>query len=291
MTDFDSEDTHRQTRTLYFLGALDPAPEADFERHLAGCAECLDDSEQFGPLLGGMAMLSGEEIGALMREHDADVAGDVAGLGTAAGDRGAPADAADAAGAPAEAPAAADAAGGPADDRLNARRRPQTPGGPPAAEVRRGSRPPARPGGRRRRRVLIGALAAVVLLAVAVGFGVSQLQSGGTTINTQPAGLIAQGSQAAARLMVAVADNGDRVTIRATVVGLRPGTRYRLYAATSDGRTHVVAEWAGDAGAHEVVGELRVTVPELVFFTVAQLDDTVVVTARIGRTQSGSPTH
>jgi hypothetical protein len=35
---------------------------------------------------------------------------------------------------------------------------------------------------------------------------------------------------------------------------------------TSDGRTHVVAEWAGDAGAHEVVGELRGTVAELVFF-------------------------
>jgi hypothetical protein len=255
-TDFDSEDTHRQTRTLYFLGALDPAPEADFERHLAGCAECLDDGDQFGPLLAGMAMLSGEEIDTLVREHDADVAGPAT-----AADRGAPADTAD------------------------------TGGGSPAVAVRRGSRPPARPGRRRPRRVLVGVLAAVVLLAVGVVVGVNQLRSDRATIATQPAGLVAQGSQAAARLMVAVADNGDRVTIRATVVGLQPGTRYRLYAATSDGRTHAVAEWAGDPGAHEVVGELRVTVVQLVFFTVTQLDGTVVVTARIAPTGSGPPNH
>jgi hypothetical protein len=274
-TDFDSEDTHRQTRTLYFLGALDPAPEADFERHLAGCAECLDDSEQFGPLLGGMAMLSGEEIDALVREHDVDVAGP----GAATGDRGAPADA-----------DAADAAAVPADDRLDAGRRAGRPGGPPAAEVRRGSRPPARPGRRRPRRVLIGVLTAVVLLAVGVVFGVNQLHSDRATIATEPAGLVARGSQAAARLMVAVADNGDRVTIRATAIGMTAGTRYRLYAVTSDGRTHAVADWTGDAGAHEVVGELRVTVAQLVFFTVTQLDGTVVVTARIAPTESGPRT-
>src|SRR5262249_49484427 len=134
---------------------------------------------------------------------------------------------------------------------------------------------------------------AVVLLAVAVVFGVNQLHSNRATITTQPAGVVAEGSQAAARLTVAVADNGDRVTIRATVVGLRAGTRYRLYAVTSGGgtHTHAVAEWAGDPGAHEVVGELRVTVAQLVFFTVAQLDGTVVVTARIAPTDSGPPTH
>jgi hypothetical protein len=280
MTDFDSEDTHRQTRTLYFLGALDPEPEADFERHLAGCAECLDDGEQFGPLLAGMATLSGEEIDALVREQDADVAGS----GAAAADRGALADSADSAD-------SADVAI-PGDDRQDVRRRAgRRPGGPSAAEVRRGSRPPARPGVRRPRRVLIGVLTAVVLLAVAVGLGVNRLQSDRTTIDTQPAGLVAQGSQATARLMVAVADNGDRVTVRATVVGLHAGTRYRLYAATSDGRTHPVAEWTGDAGAHEVVGELRVTVAQLVFFTVTQLDSTVVVTARIAPAQPGSPSR
>jgi hypothetical protein len=74
MTDLDVDHTLCQKRALYFLGALEPVVEAEFERHLARCQPCLDDGDQLGPILGGMAMLSGEEIDLLVREDAAGTA-------------------------------------------------------------------------------------------------------------------------------------------------------------------------------------------------------------------------
>src|SRR5215468_10385337 len=191
MTGFDGEDTHRQTRALYFLGALDPAADAEFEKHLTGCAECLDDSERLGPMLGGMAMLSGEEIGALVREHNADVARHGAAVGNHGafvGDHGA--FAGDYGAAVGDHGALAGSRNVVAGDRLDSRRRPHRPGAPPAAEARRGSRPPARPSGRRRSRLLIGVLAAVVLLAVAVVSGVNLLRADQATLHADQATIV-----------------------------------------------------------------------------------------------------
>jgi hypothetical protein len=70
MSDLDGEDTHRQTRALYLLGALDSEAGVEFERHLVSCLVCLDECERLGPVLAAMATLSGEEISALVSEDD-----------------------------------------------------------------------------------------------------------------------------------------------------------------------------------------------------------------------------
>jgi anti-sigma factor RsiW len=49
---------------LYLLGALDPAAEKTFERHLAGCAECRRECERLGPAASGLAGLDSRDLSA-----------------------------------------------------------------------------------------------------------------------------------------------------------------------------------------------------------------------------------
>jgi hypothetical protein len=52
---------------LYLLGALDPAAENAFERHLAGCAECKRECERLGPAASGLAGLDSTDPPAPLR--------------------------------------------------------------------------------------------------------------------------------------------------------------------------------------------------------------------------------
>jgi hypothetical protein len=50
----------------YLLGGLDPQSEAEFERHLGGCRECLDACDEFGPLVSAMGHLPLPDIRAAL---------------------------------------------------------------------------------------------------------------------------------------------------------------------------------------------------------------------------------
>ncbi|WP_416906133.1 zf-HC2 domain-containing protein [Micromonospora echinospora] len=152
-----------------------------------------------------------------------------------------------------------------------------------------GTRPPStgsdrsRPGAGRRRRLMIwsGAVAAVLAVVLA----------GGVLTGLVPGGrddLVLTGTGEApgqgVNLSVTITTDDDRgSTIRITATGLRPGLRYRLFAVTRDGRTHVVRDWLASSGPQEVTGELSLPTEELAFVTVGLGDGTALVTAPISR--------
>lgn len=80
-----------------------------------------------------------------------------------------------------------------------------------------------------------------------------------------------------------VASNEGSATIRITVTGLRPGLRYRLFAVTRDGATHVVRDWTASAGPQEVAGETSLPVDQLSFITVGLVDGSAIVTAPLSQ--------
>lgn len=58
MTELQSDDQAHGASALYLLGKLDETSEAAFERHLAGCASCRQECEDFGPAATGLSHLS-----------------------------------------------------------------------------------------------------------------------------------------------------------------------------------------------------------------------------------------
>ena len=175
--------------------------------------------------------------------------------------------------------------------------------GPRAADTGRpaGSRPAgSRPGGgrpgtasgaggtrpadqaRRRRLMLWGGVAAA-LVAVVLAGGIAAVTGFGGRSGVV---LTATGEAPAQGVSLSVAittDEGRGSTIRITATGLRQGLRYRLFAVTRDGTTHVVRDWTASTGPQEVTGELSLPVAELAFVTVGLVDGTAVVTAPISR--------
>ncbi|WP_329010637.1 zf-HC2 domain-containing protein [Micromonospora rifamycinica] len=304
---------------LYLLGALDEADRVAFEAHLAGCGECLSAAAEMGSVtsaLGGLDAADWGDLGGLPEfvppaEFAPPPGHPPAGVAPATGvvpdapgtDVGAGADppagklAATAAGTEPGTAVTAAAAGGAA--RRGARRGT----GPRAADGGRpgGSRPAgSRPGGggpgttstaagsrpadpaRRRRLVLWSGLAAAVAAVVLAG-GVAVVTGFGGRSGVV---LTATGEAPAQGVSLSVAittDEGTGSTIRITATGLRQGLRYRLFAVTRDGATHVVRDWTASTGPQEVTGELALPVADLAFVTVGLVDGTAVVTAPISR--------
>ncbi|MET7704726.1 hypothetical protein [Micromonospora sp. NPDC005413] len=85
-----------------------------------------------------------------------------------------------------------------------------------------------------------------------------------------------------ANLSVLLTEEGDRVTVRATLSGLDEGTGYRLYGYTFDGRQRPLVNWTGRAGVQELDGELPVGIADLSHFAVTR-GTRVVVTAYLPR--------
>ncbi|TQJ23583.1 hypothetical protein FBZ33_3889 [Micromonospora sp. A202] len=90
-----------------------------------------------------------------------------------------------------------------------------------------------------------------------------------------------------ATLSVLLTEEGDRVTVRATLSGLAEGTGYRLYGYTFDGRQRPLVNWTGRAGVQELDGELPVGIADLSHFAVTR-GTRVVVTAYLPR-DAGAP--
>ncbi|MFY1682940.1 zf-HC2 domain-containing protein [Micromonospora sp. WMMD730] len=156
------------------------------------------------------------------------------------------------------------------------------PGGDrPATALGPGGTRPADPA-RRRRMVLWGGVAAA-LVAVVLAGGIAAVTGFGDRSGVV---LTATGEAPAEGVSLSVAittDEGRGSTIRITATGLRQGLRYRLFAVTRDGVTHVVRDWTASTGPQEVTGELSLPVADLAFVTVGLVDGTAIVTAPISR--------
>lgn len=301
----DHATAEQERLTLYLLGAMDDAERESFEEHLASCWRCLNEATEIGPTLAGLAGLDDADWSSAVEPPTVASSPDAQALSSsdvqapASADTQAPPRAETQAPSPAEAQASSPSASTASGNALDV---PSPASGDPAtressgSDVRRklfrltGARPGgARPSGtrpastrtgpRRRRRAILAGAAAIVALA---------LVGGVVTVNAWNAGhdrvLTASGEApgygASLSVAIVVGDEG-RSTIRITVTGLRPGIRYRLYAVTKDGTTHVVRDWTASSGPHEVAGETSLPVDELSFITVGLPNGSAIVTAPI----------
>jgi anti-sigma factor RsiW len=143
------------------------------------------------------------------------------------------------------------------------------------------SRPPTRTvRAPKRTRALLSIAGLVVVIFLSIGIFVAVYNTGAapTAVTLTFAAAPADTSSGATVSVVASGHDG-RVTVRATVTGLRTGTAYQLYAVTSDGSTHVVTSWTGSDAPQDVTGDLPVSPRQLSFFTVTLADSTPVVSA------------
>ncbi|GIJ25003.1 hypothetical protein Vqi01_01650 [Micromonospora qiuiae] len=143
-----------------------------------------------------------------------------------------------------------------------------------------GTRPGSTATSRRRRRALWAGAAAMVLALAGGVVAVNEWTSAPDPV------LVASGEApgygASLSVTITVGDHGG-ATIRITATGLRQGLRYRLFAVTRDGATHVVRDWTASAGTQQVAGETSLPVDELSFITVGLVDGSAIVTAPIAQ--------
>ncbi|GAA2645843.1 anti-sigma factor family protein [Paractinoplanes durhamensis] len=292
MTDLHHE-TLQPLCGAYLSGALQPAEEADFERHLASCPDCMDECERLGETASGLSRLPAADVEELLRTEPwpptTAAAPSAASAPATPAVAAAPAAAASAPAAPAAAPAPAST---PASAAPAASAPAVAPTGVPAAPVKTpaaaGTRPPARNGdsrgpGRSRRRRLVGSvLAALVVAGLGVGVVVKLAEKPSTpAVQTDQVGAVsAEGTGAAARLAVTV-DKTSKVN--ATVSGLTEGERYKLYAIDAAGTNHLVTQWtAGPAAERTITGRTDVPLADLAFFAVTRgTADSAVVSAKV----------
>jgi hypothetical protein len=265
VTDSTSDPHVRFSLGLYLLGSLPQLERESVERHLASCADCRTESDQLGEVVAALALLSEEEGREVVEEF------------------GVPETSLPGAYGPGKST--------PSAERLlkPLSRGPTAPGmsTPSAERLRRKAKPvitrtiPAPKRTRRSRALLsIGGLVVVVLISVGVIIGLS-VSGGGTTTTPVTITLAATAADTSSGATVSVVATGHdgRATIRATVTGLHAGTKYQLYAVTSDGTLHVVTSWVGVDAPQDVSGDLPLSPRELSFFTVTLADSTPVVSA------------
>jgi anti-sigma factor RsiW len=248
---------------LYVLGVLNAHESEPVERHVAACDECRSEVDTLVDVVAALALFSAAERRQIVREFGIPLRADAR-----ARDR-APARSASARRRAPARPAAG---------------RPQT--APGARRLRPGLR-------NRRTRGLLGiaglAAVAIVLASILVALAVDG-QGVRRPGDIAPAAT-AVDARTGASVSLRVTEHADHtVGIRATVTGLRDGTRYKLYAVTFDGGTRLVTAWTGSATPQDVIGELPVSAKDLSFFTITLMDDTPVVSAYLSRSTAPSPT-
>ena len=270
----------------YLVGALPAAEREAFETHLARCRECLAEAERLEPVLTMLALVPPEEAHALVAAYAPPAPGEPTVPVEESRPVQADARSTETAG-PREAPRRRDAGTNGADrprGSANPRRgaAPRSPSGRPKGGTR--------PKRGRRGRLLLGALA-LVLVVAGIGAGWTLLRDSGTPADVTLAATAAD-TNGGVSLSVRVVGTGRTSTVSATVGGLPAGQRHQLFAVAVDGSSHLLSDWTSAAGVQEISGECPTSVDDLVFFTLARPDGSVLVTARINRGRpagSGQP--
>ncbi|MBX7265052.1 zf-HC2 domain-containing protein [Micromonospora sp. Llam7] len=288
----DHTTAERERLTLYLLGALEDAERESFEDHLAGCWHCLDEAAAIGPSVGGLAGLGDADWSPPTAETPTP-APPAAENPVLSASVSAATDASDAAAATDGRPArdgnddlgrasGPDGAAGTRErDAGDAETGPvRGAGSRPAGRRPSVGRPPSTAGSRRRRQARWVGAAAVVLALAGGAVAVNEWAAGPDAVLT--ASGEAPGYGASLSVAITVGDGGS-ATIRITATGLRQGLRYRLFAVTRDGATHVVRDWTASSGPQEVAGETSLPIDELSFITVGLVDGSAIVTAPIAQ--------
>ncbi|ACQ78511.1 conserved hypothetical protein [Beutenbergia cavernae DSM 12333] len=219
-------DQYADWDSAYVLGALAPAERDEYERHLAGCADCRAAVGELAGLPGLLGALPADEALALVDPDDA---------GSEDAARGSDA-----------ARPAATTGGAVASPGLG----PTVPLGPLVERVRRGRR-------RRRLAAVVGACAGVaavvaLLLAVVVP-GLRAPQEVDVTFATTAQ---AQGAPLSASAQLAARDGGTRISSTCSygssgygdVDGGGPARVFGLYVTDADGAVEQVSSWTAAPG-------------------------------------------
>jgi hypothetical protein len=235
----------RHSLGLFTLGALPLDEHLAVEVHLAQCAACRRECDELSDVPALLSLLSEEDIRALAVEF-----------------------------APVERSGGSVCAGPPLVAAGNGGRRAE----PRAGRGRGGrGRLAGSPSSTGRGRLLVAAI--TITLSVGVGIGAwLQASDGATTVPTTLSAVATDRvTGASVSIVVTGRDKGSH--IEAVLSGLRTGVQYQLFAVTVHGRTVVVTRWLGADGRTTVAGDLDVAPQDLAFFTVAQIDGAVVVSA------------
>ena len=168
----------------------------------------------------------------------------------------------------------------------------------PPSMPRRSSRPDGSPPGHRPRhgrsirnrvaaslpsgargRVLLASIVVTLALGIGIGTWVQISANGPVVPITLAAAATNEATGASASIVVTGRDNGAHV--EAKLGGLQAGVQYELIAASVRGQTEVAARWIGVDGQSTIVADLSRPPNDWAFFTVAELNGTVVVSVRV----------
>ncbi|MDR7274257.1 zf-HC2 domain-containing protein [Catenuloplanes atrovinosus] len=135
---------------------------------------------------------------------------------------------------------------------------------------------------RARRTRLRAAVGLSGALVVALG-AVLVIRPWGTADELGPiAAVAATADDASGMGMNAVIYQEDgQASVRLTADGLAPDTRYQLYVVTGDGEELLLGQLSGEAGGGTYTGDIAVPVDDLWYFTVRQVDGSVMISANV----------
>ncbi|MGW0435128.1 zf-HC2 domain-containing protein [Micromonospora sp. NPDC003197] len=269
----ESEDNEQHVQSslgLYLAGAVSSDEQARIEEHLTNCEVCLGEADELSQVVAALALLTETDRRELVAEFGTQNSRDA--LADAAGS---PSSSAPGVGSSSPSPRPSNASG--------PRQQPTAQTGPG-----RGARSPRRS----RPRSLLVIAGVVTLLVLSIGalswstLDEPQRPPNGVTLVADAAD-----RSTGASLSVVVTDDGqdDRATVRATVAGLRPGHRYRLYATDRDGQIWELAVLTGRDGTQDVEASCPVPLDALARFSVTGDDGALAVQADVNDPASPSP--
>jgi anti-sigma factor RsiW len=149
-------------------------------------------------------------------------------------------------------------------------------GTPTESRDRRRTNRASRPGWR--------AVTAVAACAAAVAIGATMVitfrRDGPAVVEVAE---VATTSAPGRSLNITVTERNPGLAIRAVVVGLHPGIEFYLVAVSRDGRSLPIFRGIAAGGPQTVVGELDVALEEIAFFTVAHVDGSLLMSARLSK--------
>jgi hypothetical protein len=241
---------------LYLSGALHDEERTAVELHLARCAQCLADAEALGEAVAMLSLLTEDDRRELVAEYGV--------------------------GAPGRTPEPAPSSPVTAPPAL-ARRPARGPGGGTRPAGRRESG--RRDSGRRSRLTLTVAGLGVVLL-FAVGFALGRPLVAGWLGGGSAVTLVTNAADqtTGASLTVTLSQQGQKVTMEATVDGLRPGALYRFSVTDLAQTTHEIAVLTGTGSAQTLDRTSPVPLDRVDRFSVTAEDGSLVVVAVVDRT-------